>query len=512
MIQPLFPHLPYSPVETATSFVRRLSNFHTGQGPQRLLEDKGIHLRDMNSGTSTALEVIAQISGIGPEILAAGSIGRIERCRTFRGERWSREFVTPEGARFCPECLMQDNAVAGPASQRIQIAWRLRPVSTCPIHQRRLTMMDGLAGGDDLSAPVYRHDALRVFSEDQIHQRPTVLENWVFDRLYNDVTEGGAWLDGQTIEQGTRVCEMIGSILHHGIHVNLKDMTAEALRLNAVAGFEVACEGEAQVYSALDRIRASSNSMAGQAGPKAMYGRLYEWLAYSTPVVDHGPIQELLREHILDHTAIEPGEFLLGREVTERRCHSVYSLAIAMKIHPKRLRKVLENKGLIPPECSNVALNLLVFPSAEIEAFCRDFLGSVSLAQLPLMIGGSRSHVTSLYREGVLKAVIDRDINDGIGRIDFGQKEVAGFLAKIERLEFEGMGADVIELTLATKRSGLSTGQIMTRVFSGEFKAFRTRAPVGLNAVRISAKSLRDLKANPAILDQSLHQQIGVEA
>lgn len=120
----------------------------------------------MNYGNSTALKVIAQISGIGPEILDAGTIGRIGRCRVFRGERWSREFVTPEGARFCPECLMQDNAVAGVASQRIQIVWRLRSVSTWPIHHRRLAMIDGLAGGDDLSAPVYNHNALRAFSED----------------------------------------------------------------------------------------------------------------------------------------------------------------------------------------------------------------------------------------------------------------------------------------------------------------------------------------------------------
>lgn len=43
MIQPLFPHVLHSPVETATSFVRRLSYFYTGQGPHRLLQDKGIH-------------------------------------------------------------------------------------------------------------------------------------------------------------------------------------------------------------------------------------------------------------------------------------------------------------------------------------------------------------------------------------------------------------------------------------------------------------------------------------
>ena len=287
---------------------------------------------------------------------------------------------------------------------------------------------------------------------------------------------------------------MLGSVLEQGIHVNLRDMPDATLRQYADVGFEVARQGEENVVAALDRIRASSTSTAGQGGPKAKYGRLYEWLAYTTPVVEHGSITNLLREHILNHTAVEAGEFLLGEEVKERRCHSVYSLSVALKLHPKRLRKVLENKGAVPPDCSDVALNLLVFPAAATEAFCRDFLNSVSLAELPLIIGGSRTQVTSLYRAGVLQAVIDRNLDDGIGRIDFSQSEVSDFLAKIEALAFLDNETKAVDLTLATKRSGLSTGQIMGHVLAGEMNAYRTSGNVGLSAIRVSESCLQQIK------------------
>ena len=274
----------------------------------------------------------------------------------------------------------------------------------------------------------------------------------------------------------------------------MKEISDAEWRLNAIDGFYVANKGENSIVAALDNIRASSTSMAGQAGPKAKYGRLYEWLAYTSPVVSHGPIVDLLREHILNHTAIEPGENVLGEKVTERRCHSVYSLSIALKLHPKRLRKVLETRGAIPPGCSGVALNLLVFPAAETEAFCRDFLNSVSLANLPLIIRGSRTQASSLHRAGVLKAVIGRDLAEGIGRIDFSQREVAQFLARIETLGMVGKETETVELTIATKRTGFSTGRIMDAIFSGQLLAFRSPGDIGLNVVRISAESLSYMK------------------
>lgn len=491
----LHPYLPNHPEETMTSFVRRLSLFHTGQGPHRLLADSGIKPTDVHLGARSALVSLAEISGVDVTALQLMTIGRIDRSRTFRGERWSRDFVKPEGQRICPHCLIEDTVQDDFANQKARISWRLRPVSTCAIHGHALIVVDGIEGDKDLEAPVYSLGQLETFGQETISQNPTVLEEWVFAKLSGATPNGGGWLNGQTIEQGVRVCEMLGCVLNDGIHVDLKGMPAAKLRQNAVAGFEVAKSGAQSVTAALDQIRQSSNSQAGQAGPKAMYGKLFEWLAYRNPIVDPGPIKELLREHILDHTAIDTGEFLLGREVTKRRCHSVYSLSIATEIHPKRLRKILENRGLIPEGCAGVALNLLVFPAEETEKFCRELLDTIPLNQLPFEIGGSRTQVTNLHRDGTINAIIERDADLGIGRIDFPRVEIERFLSKIEKLPLVEASAETIDLTSVTKRTGLSTGQIMKHVFAGTLAAVRNSDRIGIDSIRVSIADLCEFKS-----------------
>lgn len=449
----------------------------------------------MHRGAEAALRALSAASGVEKATLEKATIGRIERSRTFRDERWSRDFVKPEGQRICPHCLIEDTVQDDIANQKARISWRLRPVSTCAIHGHALIVVDGIEGDKDLEAPYYSIGQLEAFAQEAVSQIPTLLEKWVCAKLSCALPNGGEWLDGQTIEQGVRVCEMLGCVLNGGIHVDLKGMTAAELRLHAVAGFEVAKLGAESVTAALDQIRLSSNSRAGQAGPKAMYGKLFEWLAYRNQIVDPGPIKELLREHILDHTAIDIGEFLLGREVTKRRRHSVYSLSIATEIHPKRLRKILENRGLIPEGCAGVALNLLVFPAEETEKFCRELLDTIPLNQLPFEIGGSRTQVTNLHRDGTINAIIEQDPDMGIGRIDFARVEIDKFLSEIEKLPLVETSAETIDLTSVTKRTGLSTGQIVNHVFAGTLSAFRNGDRIGLDAIKFSITDLCAFKS-----------------
>lgn len=500
MMVALHPYLPFHPEETLTSYVRRSSMFHTGQGTHRLLADLDITPKDVETASFATLTALAEMAGVELAALQEITIGRIDRCRTFRGDRWSREFVKTEGARICSKCLSEDTETGGTANQKIRIAWRLRPVFTCPIHNCALIDINDAHWTNDLEAPFYSHDSLLAMGLGVPHQEQTQLERWVFAKLSGDASYGGGWLDGHTIEQGVRVCEMLGSVLLHGIWGKLKDVPTKQLRLNAAAGFEVACLGPVQVIQALDQIRASSDTTAGQAGPKAMYGRLFEWLAYGTPIVDQGPIKELLREHILNHTAIETGTFLLGRKVSKRRCHSVYSLSLAKKIHPKRLRKILECKGMIPANCSDVALNLLVFPAEETEKLCDDLVGSVSLSQLPLEIGGSRTQVQSLYGEDIIKAIIERAPDVGIGRIDFARVVIDNFLSKMEDLPIGNPSGEMHDLTVVTKRTGMSTGRIISHIIAGRLSAFRIEGRIGINMVRVLSSALCEFKANRSVL------------
>ena len=179
MTDALRPHLAIDNTETFTSFVRRLAHFHTGQGPDRLLKDYSIDPREINRGSLAGVDAVSRLSGVDVPALEAGTIGRIDRCRIFRGDRWSREFVTPEGERFCPECLAEDIGESGIFHQKTRIAWRLRPVFTCPVHLRQLTQVNDMDGRSDLDAPMYRQHALMTFAKLPVDQHSTLVERWI---------------------------------------------------------------------------------------------------------------------------------------------------------------------------------------------------------------------------------------------------------------------------------------------------------------------------------------------
>jgi hypothetical protein len=107
--------------------------------------------------------------------------------------------------------------------------------------------------------------------------------------------------------------------------------------------------------------------------------------------IDPGPIRDLLREHILQTTAVDLGDMVLGQEVTERRVHSAYSLFIATTLHPKRHRKILVRLGIAPNNCGDLDYNRLVFPIADTERICRDLVSAVPLSDRSREFGYTRS-------------------------------------------------------------------------------------------------------------------------
>jgi hypothetical protein len=247
----------------------------------------------------------------------------------------------------------------------------------------------------------------------------------------------------------------------------------------------------------LGRIAALSTSTAGQAGPKAVYGRFFEWLAYTTPVVDLGPIKHLLREHILNTMIVEPGEVLLGQSVEGRRLHSVHSLSVATGLHRKRLRKIMVQAGFASTDSWDTAANRLVFPAAEAERLCRDVAGSVCLSRLPEAIGCSRTQAESVFREGVIKSIVDGDAGVGIAKLAFAREEVAKFLATLEKLPVQAASAGLVDIVSATKRTGRSTGEILGAILAGDIPACRVAGPVGVNTVRFKLHDLDPIRLRP---------------
>lgn len=490
----LFPVLPYDPAETADSFARRLGQMHIGRDARRLLADLGIGLREWLSGERDAVTALATKAGVDTGALMQGVFHRLQRHREFRGEAWSTDFVRAEGDRVCPECLREDARAAEAWAMKGRIAWRLRAVYTCLVHG--CALISSAPDGAPVEASVFSLTAA-MSGPAPVSQTPSPLETCIMRRLDGILTGAGAWLDQQTIEQAARACEMLGATFSKGLHYHHKGLTDEDWREAGAVGYEIAREGPEAVTEALGQIASMSTSTAGQAGPKAAYGRLYEWLAYTTPVVDLGPIKHLLREHILNTMIVEPDEGLLGQRVEGRRLHSVHSLSVATGLHRKRLRKIMVQAGFASNDSWDTAANRLVFPAAEAERLCRDVAGSVCLSRLPEAIGCSRTQAESVFREGVIKSIVGSDAGVGIAKLAFAQDDVTRFLSHLEHLPVQAPAAGLIDVVSATKRTGRSTGQIIGAVLTGGIPACRVPGPVGVNTVRFRLPDLDLLRSRP---------------
>lgn len=491
----LLPHFPFDACETSISFLRRLSLFHTGQGAERLLADLSIDGNAFLSGDVEALSILAGASEIDASALQWGTISRFARHRKCRGERWSREFVLPEGARFCPQCLLDDGADTVEWAGMGRLVWRLRPVLTCQIHGRRLVTLPAMTARWEINHRYPIREELRELADQQAEQTPTVLENLIHDRISGQETQEGSWLRIQTIEQVTEACEMIGASIQHGPKFDVATMSPDTWRAAGAIGMAIATQGENAIREAFDGIAARSIKTSAKAGPRAIYGRLYEWLADTTPIIDHGPIRPLLREQILDTLAIDQGELLLGEVVEARRLHSVQSLSIKTGLHPKRLRKLLIQAGLSTEERWDQGSQRLVFPAQLAERFCRDLLDCVPLHHLPHLLDCTRTQAASLYRTGVLRPVVDRDMGAGIHKLAFAQREVQAFLAFLDALPVNFREArGTVSLTIASKMTGRCTGDLLGRIQAGHLPAHRSPGTPGLANIRLTAEDLTPLK------------------
>ena len=103
----------------------------------------------------------------------------------------------------------------------------------------------------------------------------------------------------------------------------------------ARAGFPFAAGGEEGAREALSELCRRFGDSGAKGGRQAALGLIYHWLQFHRSGRAKGPVEDVVREFILDTMAVDPGTVLFGRTVPTRRRHSVASLARQMKMHPE---------------------------------------------------------------------------------------------------------------------------------------------------------------------------------
>lgn len=178
------------------------------------------------------------------------------------------------------------------------------------------------------------------------------LVRWVVDAYHTRKHDGIGMTPAKAWEMARRECPPRSLT-----SAEMREETEEATDI----GFSIYSEGPDAVEEALDTIRQTSPANAVQAGPLAYYGAIFDWLDRRSNSIDPGPIRDILRNHIVKHSAVEPGTTVLGVEIPERRYHTLYSLAAVVGIDRPRLSRLLKKLGEIPANTTEVDCGRMVF-------------------------------------------------------------------------------------------------------------------------------------------------------
>lgn len=299
-----------------------------------------------------AFEALAEWADLDPhqtkELLSWTGVRAGNVRMRFRGGVFvSRALRNPE-MRGCPVCLREDatgHEGPGVAAMVMRGDWQMRDVIVCVRHHHPLVPLWKVDNPRD------RYDIRTRLSEievdilsgalDQPKTPPSAYDLWLDGRLQDGRDE--TWLEGQSLFASITFCRLLGQALLR------KDQPEGAPALDAVhaAGFDVVRHGETSIREALDRIAATAIGPLDK--PNKAFGAMYPALNRDSAEEDgFGRFRRILRECILDHWPIAPGEVLLGEVVSERRLHSLVTAEKELGVGAQVIEYFLIEVGAIP--------------------------------------------------------------------------------------------------------------------------------------------------------------------
>ncbi|ABE62887.1 hypothetical protein Nham_2090 [Nitrobacter hamburgensis X14] len=410
-MRPLRLTVPLGVGETPASFVSRLAVRYAPSAREFCLDFRTTFQKVVD-GEPEALAMIAAKGGVAAEALAANAFVKTgERRYRLRGQELVRGSLRRAIVAICPKCLAGDIADAPhlrPELAPFQRAlWQIAAVKTCPIHTTPLVVLD-----KDLT-PSLLHDWSRHVSKvlpnlrvlaDEAGTRPlTGLETYIVNRI-----DGGAarsvLLDGMTLHVSMAGCELFGAVATLGRMPNLKILTDDERRCAGAAGFDILNSGKPAVDAFLQGLQASYPYRGtGKEGPQAVFGRIYQALEFGREDPAYDPLRDLVGDFIRTRFPVGPGDTVFGKPVEHRALHSIRTLSIETKLHPKRLRKLLAASGVLPDGAADLADGNCLFDAEKGSLTAREASAAIlSVRKAGEYLNAPRVQRDMLYRSGLI--------------------------------------------------------------------------------------------------------------
>lgn len=290
----------------------------------------------------------------------------------------------------------------------------------------------------------------------------STLEGYLLGRLWGPKVDVPV-LDALPWYAAARSCEMTGAVSLFGAQVRLARMSQADWSRAGVEGYRIAQGGEAAIAELLTNLRASSTPR--DWGLRTTFGRLYEWLAYenSDPVYD--PLRDAIRNCAIETMPLGPDDEVFGKPVSVRRVHSIRSAHLQTGRHPKRLRKLLLEAGIIRDVDMKLPDNHVLFSADRAAALLEDAPASMSLNAAGAYLNAPRLHARMLFENSFIRPFIEGKI----GIHAFARSELDGFRDRLlgQAVTIAKLGGDQALIPDAARQACCSAMEIVRLILDG---------------------------------------------
>ena len=396
-----------------------------------------------------------------------------------RGEIVTGPMLSRANKRICPLCIADDLERAGGEPHAAHHAYgrsegMLGPLRACRRHGVSLV---AVATG---STPSEAHDfaaAVMPLAGDVAALRrmaepvgPSSMEDYLRDRLAG--RRGAGFLDGLAWHAAADACQTIGAVATFGPDAGVEALGEGDRRAAGVAGFAIASRGVEGIRAFLSKLdRDYDGSRFSTDGPQARYGSLHRRLASALGESDLDPLRAVVSGHIVATTPVGPGDAVFGEPVQRRVVHSIRSASLEYGIHPKRLRKILQAKGVLGEADEGKTDERAVFPAQINEGVLKNAAGSLSLTEVETYLNAGRVQARLLMEGGFIRPFVEVKALKASEK-NFAKADLDAFLDKllagtvIVRKAPEGSH----DIRRAAKRANCGAGEIVRLILDGKLR------------------------------------------
>ena len=491
----LAPHIPFDPQESPLSYAARLAGVHAEDRLVPFLRDVEIEPEDMAANKYEALSRLAELSDVPlGDLRANAPVPLGERTYDLRGELVTAEFLANPYTVFCPACLAEDDRTGG---RRGRWEWSLSVVRTCSRHGIPL-LRQAKGPWDDAFRELEhivpeRGEGLQALIDKAEPRAASPHQEYVVRRLNGEA--GPEWLDTQTLDQAVRATELLGVLVEHGPDQLLPELTPDDWDHAGRVGFGFTSRGEAGIREALLAQFRKFDAASGAPGARKIFRCLYEALAYSKSHKEPGDIARILRDVIVENIAMPAGTKVLGVKLSERRLHTVASLAKEQNLDPRTLRDLLIVAGLIP-EKAPAHYPIPVQKGCEVASRVKRM---VTVISLPDALACTRPLVDQLFDDRLLTPIFyGRPGIQGHTQKGVDSEELAKLVGKLHAtaVELDSEVGGLVPVSKAAEKAKMPAVTVVHMIL-GRFleRVFRVAGQEGIAALRVDPAEVKQHRA-----------------